>query len=455
MAVNLFDEAEKHLTKVVRDPGVFDRDFMPSSVPVLEDRPRPDPDNPSKMLPGGATFQLVMALVPFKNGERSGNILLTGLSGWGKSLCAKRALLQLRQAMGPERCKTTLFVEVNGHSKTTLAIFRAILAAADPNQASAAANETDVDRLITSINHELGRRYKQFLLVIDEACFLKGHRNDRKTNKGDPLDPLQDLTPLQNAYYLLTEKGTFAIPPTLLLIAPTEARFVDMPPAVKTRMAYTLVPVAQYNAEDLTKILRQRAELGLVEGAVDDGVLAYCGAVASRNLNASAAGAISLLKAAAEGAQKRQKAKVSNEDVGEALEVARKDVSTMTFDKATVEQKNVLCVISVLEQAKVLRPSIPQIHAAYNAVCDRMGTDRVGVSKLREFLLEPMKEAEWLHESKKAGPTGGRPRFFYELVDPAAVHDLYSTMHGHADEVDRRSLQEEAAAAARRAASAP
>lgn len=103
-----------------------------------------------------------------------------------------------------------------------------------------------------------------------------------------------------------------------------------------------------YNAPKLTKILKQRIELGLQENCIEGPAIRYIAAFAAQDGDARYA--LKLLQKAGEIAQQKRKEKITEEEVELAKESAERDIHAEIINSLPEHQKMALYAIAELSE---------------------------------------------------------------------------------------------------------
>jgi len=99
----------------------------------------------------------------------------------------------------------------------------------------------------------------------------------------------------------------------------------NLSPKVQDSLCEREIRFPAYGADQLATILRERADVGLIEGSYSESSLAIIVALARRDSSGSARKAIDILQKAAEIAEDRGKEEITEAFAREAFEEIRKD----------------------------------------------------------------------------------------------------------------------------------
>lgn len=204
---------------------------------------------------------------------------------------------------------------------------------------------------------------------------------------------------------------------------------VDFIRSLESRVLSSLQPIQivfpPYTAEDLAEILRDRAQRGLVEGALDEGVIELCAAIAAQS-EGDARKAIALLKTAVQVAENEGSDKVTVKHVKEALEVYEKDIVKQTITTLPLHHKAiilsvVLCIEAGLHGSAGVRSG--HAYIAYKNICRVLGIDPYTQRRFTDFLNE-LKELELVRVRYLSyGKRKGRAKVILLEGNPSSIKD--------------------------------
>ncbi|WP_228546331.1 Cdc6/Cdc18 family protein [Halegenticoccus tardaugens] len=142
----------------------------------------------------------------------------------------------------------------------------------------------------------------------------------------------------------------------------------NLSPKVKDSLCETEIKFPAYNAEELSEILRARAELALYDDAYTQETISLCSALAYQEASGSARRAIRLLRRAAEIAEEH-----GSEQIDEGhIRQADKDLEYGNIVESIVDQDDeklyILKALAHLDNAGLTPARTRTIHAAYARV---------------------------------------------------------------------------------------
>jgi len=281
-----------------------------------------------------AVEHLAATLEPIQRGNHAEPALLTGPSGTGKTCIARFTVERLREAV--------LDVEseyVNcWQQHTRFGVLYRIL--------DGQGRATDVHRQSTPHDELLVRLEeleRPLVVILDEVDQLEDKRL------------LYDLHSLPHV--------------ALVLIANREAAvFGDVDERLQSRLrGCERVAFDRYGIGELVAIMRDRAEWGLVPGAIDDGQLERIADAAAGDARV----ALSVLRAAARRADQAGTETITETHVSEAIPEGRTDVRRKNVETLTPHQRTLLAIV---EDYGEIHPA--ELYDAYRERVEEPKTNR-------------------------------------------------------------------------------
>ena len=142
----------------------------------------------------------------------------------------------------------------------------------------------------------------------------------------------------------------------------------NLSPKVKDSLCETEIKFPAYDAEELSEILRARADLALYDSAYDQETISLCSALAYQEASGSARRAIRLLRRSAEIAEEEGSELIKSTHIRQA----DKDLEYGNIVESIVDQDNeklyVLKALAHLDTADLTPARTRTIHAAYSQV---------------------------------------------------------------------------------------
>ncbi|SDY52843.1 orc1/cdc6 family replication initiation protein [Halobellus clavatus] len=161
----------------------------------------------------------------------------------------------------------------------------------------------------------------------------------------------------------------------------------QLDPRVQDTLCERELQFPPYDAPELENILESRAEIAIAEGAVEQGVLNFCAALAARD-SGSARQALDLLRLAGEIAENREADLIERDHVEAARSrLEQERVEEGMRELTTHGRLALLAVIS--KAAKDETPSrTREIYEEYTALCDSSGTDSLAQRSVHNHLSD-------------------------------------------------------------------
>jgi Cdc6-like AAA superfamily ATPase len=294
---------------MIEHPEYFRESFIPRTLPHRQ----------------AELERLASTLDPAVRGETPNDILLSGPSGVGKTVVATKAVRKLHEKAGVR----TAHIRCLGRSAGAI-----IQEAVDEHPRSppkSIGQTTPVAEKAAALD----RLADSYLLVLDEADDV--HKTEL----------FGHLAGIDGVSYIAICHNPNEWMPSL-----SEAA---------SRRLYTHIEFSTYGVSALTEILTQRAQRGLVDGAVEQRTLE---AIAER-VGGVARTAIQALFQAAQLAEGELREQITREDVPPALERAREAVRRSNLRSLPVGH---LLVYHIIQQAGEI--DAPEFHSRYDAVAD-------------------------------------------------------------------------------------
>lgn len=290
----------------------------------------------------------------FRN-ARPSNLLLFGEPGTGKTAVVKRVIQKLDEA---KQLKTGIKA-VNVNAKGASTAYKILFEIAEELGLNRDEQKTrQVPFTGLSIGEATGRilqflqkKKLRLILVIDEIDSLVDKSGD---------DILYSFT---RANQQMADGGSI----TLIGIS-NSLDFKDkLDPRVRSSLSEEELVFNPYTVEQLRQILQERCKIAFTEGAVTDGAINLCSAVAGRE-HGDARKAIDLLRVAAELAEREKNAdRVEEKHVRAAQEKIEKDAPYVILKNAPTHMKLVVLAISKSKSGYT-----GDVYDIYSSLCAQM-----------------------------------------------------------------------------------
>jgi ORC complex protein Cdc6/Orc1 len=345
---SIFEAASR--ARLLRNREVLLPDYVPLELPHRSEEIR----------------RLAEVVAPALRGERPNNVFIYGLTGTGKTAVTKYVLRRL-QELASQKGAMVQSIYVNVRQRETP--YKVLADVAEQLGLRVPFTGLSIGELFSRIVKRLSRLEGVYIVVLDEIDFL--------VRRGD--DVLYDLTRV-NEHLQRARVSVIGIT--------NSVRLVDsLDPRVRSSLGEQTLVFSPYNAEQLKDILSQRAALAFNEGALEEGVIPLCAALAARE-HGDARRALDLLRVAAEIAEREGAPKVTEEHVMRArAEIERDKVSDVI---RTLPLHSKLVLASVLSATGWGRAEATtgDIYSTYRSVVRSLGLEEVTLRRVSGVLGE-------------------------------------------------------------------
>jgi cell division control protein 6 len=297
-------------------------------------------------------MQLGETVAPVLKGARCSNIFIYGKTGTGKTAVARHVLSHL-EVKAKKLDAPVRFCYVN--CRMIGSEYRAFGSLCQSIGVLVPFTGLSVGEVFDRFKFGLDEVRINFIIVLDEIDALIKMR-------GDNL--LYELTRINEA--LSNSKvSIMGISNDLRL-----KEFLD--PRVFSSLSEEEMVFSPYNAGELHNILLERAKLAFHEGALPEGTLNICAALAAAE-HGDARRALDLLRVAGEIAERRGAGMVVEEHVKEAERHIEHDRVFEALSSLTLHSKIVVLSIYHLKEAEVRRAITGEIYEVYGELCGELG----------------------------------------------------------------------------------
>jgi len=345
---SIFEAASR--ARLLRNREVLLPDYVPLELPHRSEEIR----------------RLAEVVAPALRGERPNNVFIYGLTGTGKTAVTKYVLRRL-QELASQKGAMVQSIYVNVRQRETP--YKVLADVAEQLGLRVPFTGLSIGELFSRIVKRLSRLEGVYIVVLDEIDFL--------VRKGD--DVLYDLTRV-NEHLQRARVSVIGIT--------NSVRLVDsLDPRVRSSLGEQTLVFSPYNAEQLRDILSQRAAMAFNEGALEEGVIPLCAALAARE-HGDARRALDLLRVAAEIAEREGAPRVTEEHVMRArAEIERDKVSDVI---RTLPLHSKLVLASVLSATGWGRgeATTGDIYSTYRSVVRSLGLEEVTLRRVSGVLGE-------------------------------------------------------------------
>jgi len=323
-------------TRIFRDREVLRHDYVPETLPHREEQ----------------TYCLGEIVAPVLRNSRCSNVFIYGKTGTGKTAVTKYVLSKLSVKAS----------EVGASVKVCYVNCR--LAGTEYRIFSSVCNALGVEVPFTGLAvGEVFDRFKEgldsrkilFIIVLDEIDALIKSR-------GDVL--LYELTRINE---------TLRRSRTSIVGISNDLRFKELlDPRVLSSLSEEEIVFRPYDAAELQDILWERAQLAFFEGALLEGTVGLCAALAAAE-HGDARRALDLLRVSGELAEREGAKHITEDHVRQAEKRIEHNRIAEALVNLPLHSKIVLCSVYLLGKAKVSCAVTGDIYEIYCELCDQSG----------------------------------------------------------------------------------
>ena len=346
---HIFEEIAR-LNKLNTLEDVFDR-FLNNSY-IFKDREVLQHDYiPEKLPHRDEQIHCLGGIVaPVLRGSPCSNAFIYGKTGTGKTAVTKYVLNKL-SSKAQEIGASIGVCYVNCRLAGTE--YRVLSSLCDALDVKVPFTGLAVGEVFDRFKEGLDLQRKIFIVVLDEIDALIKVR-------GDTL-----------LYELTRVNETLRHGRTSIIGISNDLRFKEfLDPRVLSSLSEEEIVFRPYDAAELQDILWRRAQVAFSEGALLDGAVALCAALAAAE-HGDARRALDLLRVAGELAEREGADCVSEDNVRQAEKRVEHDRIVEVLENLPVHSKLVLCSVYLLSKTKVSYSITGDIYGIYCELCDQ------------------------------------------------------------------------------------
>jgi orc1/cdc6 family replication initiation protein len=182
------------------------------------------------------------------------------------------------------------------------------------------------------------------------------------------------------------------------------------------------ISFSPYNAPELEKILRARAEIALADGAYSESAINLCSAVAARDTG-SARQAIDLLREGGDLAEERGDDTITEEHIEDARKAVRRGRITDRIREQTHHAQLILEAVARLDRTQEKPPKSRQVKEEYERVARQHDVAPLSTLKSVQNHLSELTMLGFLSRTEHNKGLAGGSFFRYRIdeIDPEEV----------------------------------
>ena len=337
-------------SKIFKNRELLRPDYIPDELPHRENQ----------------IIALAKILAPALQGERPSNVFLYGLTGTGKTAVTRHVLKALEERRRPQTKLSTVYVNCR-HEDTNYRVLAKLCEAVDVQVPFTGLSTAEVfKRFIDGIERKGGI----LIVVLDEIDALV-------KKSGDDL------------LYKLTRVHTELKKSKICIIGITnDLKFTDYLSArVLSSLGEEELVFPPYTAPELEDILKMRARDAFKPGAIEEGVIKLCAALAAKE-HGDARRALDLLRIAGEIAEREGSDKVRVEHVRRAHREIERDRVVEVLKTLPLHSKIVVLALHILSTAGKKEATTGELYNTYREMCKKLSLDELTQRRVTDLINE-------------------------------------------------------------------
>ncbi|WP_415281018.1 Cdc6/Cdc18 family protein [Candidatus Nitrososphaera sp. FF02] len=348
---NIFDRAASGKS-LVKKREALTIDYVPEKLPFRDEE----------------ATALAQMLAPVFKSTRPSNLLLFGKPGTGKTAVVKTVVDRLKKKSGEAGIEVTVPI-IN--AKLANSAYKILFEIAE--ELGLNREEKKVHFTGLSMGEATGRilqfiekKRMHVILIIDEIDSLVDKNGD---------DVLYSFTRANERMV----KGGFI---SLIGISNSLTFKDKLDPRVRSSLSEEETVFNPYKVEQLRQILAERVKIAFNDGAITTAAINLCAAMAGRE-HGDARQAITLLRVAAELAERERATKVEEKHVRAAQEKNEKDNNVIVIQNATTHTKFVILAIT-----KSKNGNTGEVYETYSALCRQAEQEPLTQRRVTQIISE-------------------------------------------------------------------
>jgi len=338
-------------TSIFKDRDVLRHDYVPDKLPHREEQI-------------GCFGEIV---APVLRGSRCSNVFIYGKTGTGKTAVVKFVLNKLAQKARSFGADVKVCYVNCRLAGTEYRVFSSLC---DALGSKVPFTGLAVGELFDRFKKNLNLNTLLLIVILDEIDALIRAR-------GDVL--LYELTRINEDLHSSR---------TSIVGISNDLRFKELlDPRVLSSLSEEEIVFRPYDAAELRDILSDRARIAFQEGALLEGTIDLCAALAAAE-HGDARRALDLLRVAGELAERKGSSVVVEAHIREAERRIEHDRTIEALKNLPLHSKLVLCSVHLLGKAKISSAITGDIYEIYHELCDLSGLSPLTQRRVSSLINE-------------------------------------------------------------------
>ncbi|MBN2487980.1 MAG: ORC1-type DNA replication protein [Methanosarcinaceae archaeon] len=309
---------------------------------------------------------LATILVSALRGDTPSNILIYGKTGTGKTAVTRHIGIELEKK-SEEMDVSCIVLYMNCEVIDTQYRLLANLARQFGEEIPMTGWPTD--QVFARFKKTIEEKKQVVIIILDEI--------DKLVKKGDDV--------LYNLSRINTDLKNSKVS---MIGVSNDLKFTEfLDPRVKSSLGEEEVIFPPYDAEQISDILRQRAEKAYKDGVLDDMVIPLCAAFAAQE-HGDARRALDLLRVAGELAERENKPKVEEKHVKNAQEKIEIDRIVEVVRTLPTQSKLVLYTVILLRNSGYRNVTTGEVYNIYRQLCSQIDMDVLTQRRVTDLMSE-------------------------------------------------------------------
>lgn len=352
------------------------------------------------------------ALQPVVDGWEPNNIFLYGNTGVGKTAVTEYLMSELEEDIKSFDDVDLSVLKIN--CKTLNSSYQVAIELVNtlrPSGGEISSTGYPQQTVFKKLYEELEAIGGTIIVVLDEVDSI-----------GDRDELLYELPRARsNGYLENTKVGLIGIS--------NDFKFRDqLDPRVQDTLCERELQFPPYDATELKNILESRAQIAISDGALEDGVLSFCAALAARD-SGSARQALDLLRLAGEVAENNNQAKVSEDHVEQARSKLEQERVEEGMRELTAHGRLALLTV-ISKAAKQETPCRTRhLYDEYKSLCESSGTDPLAQRSLHNHLSDLRMLGILSAEENRSGSRGNYYSYQLDVPFTSAIEAMDDVLH--------------------------